>query len=166
MLAEIQGDRRAGHRAELAKAIKQTRAQFAYSSESVTDQGYWLGFSGLLADGLVRDLPGQTGGGDRRGRAAGRRRVLKRTQRNVGWYLPGGDQALPAEGDGAGAEVRMRRRSMAKKKNGAISALPGPDNILRRVLPNGITVLARENWSAPSVVVEGYSGRWPRRRRS
>ncbi len=36
------------------------------------------------------------------------------------------------------------------------SAFPGPDDILRRVLPNGITVLARENWAAPSVVVEGY----------
>lgn len=36
------------------------------------------------------------------------------------------------------------------------SPLPGPDDILRRVLPNGITVLARENWAAPSVVVEGY----------
>ena len=32
------------------KAIKQTRAQFAYSSESVTDQGYWLGFSEIVAD--------------------------------------------------------------------------------------------------------------------
>ncbi len=36
------------------------------------------------------------------------------------------------------------------------SPYPGPDDTLRRVLPNGITVLARENWSAPSVVVEGY----------
>ncbi len=36
--------------AELHKAIKQTRAQFAYSSESVTDQGYWLGFSEIVAD--------------------------------------------------------------------------------------------------------------------
>ncbi len=35
-------------------------------------------------------------------------------------------------------------------------SLPGPDDVLRRTLPNGITVLARENWSAPSVVVEGY----------
>ena len=35
---------------ELQKAIKQTKAQFAYSSESVTDQGYWLGFSELVAD--------------------------------------------------------------------------------------------------------------------
>lgn len=33
---------------ELQKAIKQTRAQFAYSSESVTYQGYWLGFSQVV----------------------------------------------------------------------------------------------------------------------
>jgi zinc protease len=38
----------------------------------------------------------------------------------------------------------------------SMSALPGPHDVLRRSLPNGITVLARENWSAPSVVVEGY----------
>jgi zinc protease len=35
-------------------------------------------------------------------------------------------------------------------------ALPGPGDILRRTLPNGVIVLARENWTAPSVVVEGY----------
>ncbi|MCB0123197.1 MAG: insulinase family protein [Caldilineaceae bacterium] len=36
--------------AELNKAIKQTKAQFAYSSESVTYQAYWLGFSEIIAD--------------------------------------------------------------------------------------------------------------------
>jgi zinc protease len=36
------------------------------------------------------------------------------------------------------------------------SSLPGPQDVLRRTLPNGITVLARENWSAPSIVVDGY----------
>jgi zinc protease len=35
-------------------------------------------------------------------------------------------------------------------------ALPGPGDILRRTLPNGVIVLARENWTAPSVVMEGY----------
>jgi len=35
-------------------------------------------------------------------------------------------------------------------------ALPSSKDILRQTLPNGITVLARENWSAPSIVVEGY----------
>ncbi|RPI50722.1 MAG: insulinase family protein, partial [Chloroflexi bacterium] len=36
--------------AELETAIKQTKAQFAYSSESVTNQGFWLGYSAIVAD--------------------------------------------------------------------------------------------------------------------
>lgn len=36
--------------AELRRAVHQTRAQFAYSAESVTDQAYWLGFSHTVAD--------------------------------------------------------------------------------------------------------------------
>jgi len=35
---------------ELEKAIKQTKAQFAYSNESVTHQAYWLGFSEMVAN--------------------------------------------------------------------------------------------------------------------
>ena len=36
------------------------------------------------------------------------------------------------------------------------SALPGPDDIHREVLPNGITILTRSNFNSPSVVVSGY----------
>ncbi len=36
------------------------------------------------------------------------------------------------------------------------STLPGPDDTLRHVLPNGIVVLARANFASPSVVVHGY----------
>jgi zinc protease len=35
---------------ELDTAIKQAQAQFAYSSESVTNQGFWLGYSSVVAD--------------------------------------------------------------------------------------------------------------------
>ncbi|MBN1259707.1 MAG: insulinase family protein [Anaerolineae bacterium] len=35
-------------------------------------------------------------------------------------------------------------------------ALPGPDDTLRETLPNGITVLARENFASPAVVIHGY----------
>jgi zinc protease len=34
--------------AELAKAIKQARALFAYGAESVTNQGYWLGSTAIF----------------------------------------------------------------------------------------------------------------------
>lgn len=48
--AEIEAIQRDGvTAAEMEKAIKQTRAQFAYSSESVTYEAFWLGFSELVA---------------------------------------------------------------------------------------------------------------------
>src|SRR5512134_78279 len=37
-----------------------------------------------------------------------------------------------------------------------INSLPGPDDIYREILPNGITVLTRSNFNSPSVVVAGY----------
>jgi zinc protease len=37
-----------------------------------------------------------------------------------------------------------------------INALPGPDDITRTVLPNGIVILARANFNSPSVVINGY----------
>ena len=38
------------------------------------------------------------------------------------------------------------------------SHLPGPDDIYREVLPNGITILTRSNFNSPSVVITGYFG--------
>ncbi|MCD6345306.1 MAG: hypothetical protein J7M17_06875, partial [Anaerolineae bacterium] len=35
-------------------------------------------------------------------------------------------------------------------------SLPGPNDMLRQTLPNGITVLARENFASPAVVISGY----------
>jgi len=45
---------------------------------------------------------------------------------------------------------------MATSKNN--SALPGPNDIYREVLPNGITILTRSNFNSPSVVISGYFG--------
>lgn len=36
--------------AEVARAVKQARALFAYSSESITNQAFWLGFAEMFAD--------------------------------------------------------------------------------------------------------------------
>ncbi len=41
--------------------------------------------------------------------------------------------------------------SMPRLDDQARDSLPGPDNILRQVLPNGIVVLARESYATPSV---------------
>ena len=40
--------------------------------------------------------------------------------------------------------------------NSKRNSLPGPDDIYREVLPNGITVLTRSNFNSPSVVINGY----------
>jgi zinc protease len=79
--------------ADLEKAIKQTRAQFAYSSESVTDQGYWLGFSEVVADtgwfeGYLERLAAVTAEDVQRVAE----KYLRPSLRTVGWYLPHDDR--------------------------------------------------------------------------
>jgi zinc protease len=74
---------------EVAKAIKQAKAQFAYGSESVTNQGFWYGFSEVFADHTwfesyldrlaavtVEDVQ----------RVA--KTYLTKSNRTVGWYVP------------------------------------------------------------------------------
>ncbi len=75
---------------ELSKAIKRAKAAFVYSSESMTNQGFWLGFSELTAGShlwlekyleklqkvTLEDLS----------RAAAK--FFDRRRRTVGWYVP------------------------------------------------------------------------------
>jgi zinc protease len=87
--------------AELHKAIKQTRAQFAYSSESVTDQGYWLGFSEIVADvswfdNYLERLAAVTVEDVQRVAQT----YFKPSLRNVGWYVPVGDGDTEMGGHG------------------------------------------------------------------
>jgi zinc protease len=34
--------------------------------------------------------------------------------------------------------------------------LPGPEDIYRQQIPNGITILCRSNFNSPSIVISGY----------
>jgi zinc protease len=74
---------------ELETAIKQASAQFAYSSESVTNQGFWLGTSTVVAEtrwfGDFLDLVTAVTLEDVH-RVAGTH--LSRRNRTVGHYLP------------------------------------------------------------------------------
>jgi zinc protease len=78
---------------DLQQAIKQASAQFAYASESVTNQAFWLGFSEVVADtnwfqSYLDRLSAVT--------AADVQRVaethLLGTNRTVGYYLPKGNK--------------------------------------------------------------------------
>jgi zinc protease len=75
--------------AEIAKAIKQAKAMFAYGAESVTNQGFWYGFSEIFADyawfeSYLERLASVSV--DDVQRAA--RTYLTPQRRTVGWYLP------------------------------------------------------------------------------
>jgi len=77
--------------AELQTAIKQSRAEFAYSSESVTSQGLWLGFASIVSDiawfeGFLDSLAAVTV--DDVTRVADTH--LRRRNRTVGRYIPQG----------------------------------------------------------------------------
>ena len=54
----------------------------------------------------------------------------------------------------------MTRKTPSSRPSSSISrkvnSLPGPDDITRTVLPNGIVVLVRSNFDSPSVVFSGY----------
>jgi zinc protease len=91
--------------AELDKAIKQARALFAYSTEGVSGQSYWLAicenmgsyewfetYIDRLSAVTVQDV-----------RAAAEKYFDPR-QRTVGWYIPTGDGEY-AEGDDEGDEA-------------------------------------------------------------
>jgi zinc protease len=83
--------------AEFAKAIKQTRAQFAYSSETVTDQAFWLGFSEVVADAAwFEDFLERLAAVTIEDVQRVARTYLARSRRNVGWYVPNGS-AAPGE---------------------------------------------------------------------
>jgi zinc protease len=74
---------------ELAKAIKQAKAQFAYSSETVTGQALWMGFSEIVADygwfeNYIDNLSAVTV--EDVHRAA--QMYLTPSNRTVGWYVP------------------------------------------------------------------------------
>ena len=74
---------------ELNKAIKQAKAQFAYSSESVTAQALWMGFSEVFADytwfeNYIANLSAVTIEDVQRVA----QKYLKRSNSTVGWYVP------------------------------------------------------------------------------
>lgn len=79
---------------EVARAIKQARALFAYGSESITNQAFWLGYSEIFADyawfesyleRIARVTLGEV--------HAAAQKYLAPSNRVVGIYRPSGDRA-------------------------------------------------------------------------
>lgn len=74
---------------ELQKAAKQVRAQFAYSSESVTNQAYWLGFSEIVADyEWLQTFPDRVAAVTAEDVQCLAKKLLTRRNRTTGTYIP------------------------------------------------------------------------------
>lgn len=79
--------------ADVDRAVKQARALFAYGSENITNQAFWLGFADMFADykwfshftdELERVTPADI--------QKVARKYLHKTNRVVGTYLPGSNE--------------------------------------------------------------------------
>ena len=79
---------------EISRAVKQARALFAYSTENITNQAFWLGFSETFAayDWFLNFVPslGQV-------KPANIQRIAKEylqpSRRVIGTYIPTGESA-------------------------------------------------------------------------
>jgi len=140
---------------ELQVAIRQTQAQFAYSSESVTSQALTTGFLDMVdgyerMDGILAELARVTP-----------EEVLQVAQtyltsdnRTVGTFVPTGNGGGSAEHRPVAAYWEIPNRGMfAYRTSRSISI--SPETVLRQELDNGITVLVKENPASASVTIEG-----------
>jgi len=140
---------------ELAVAIRQTQAQFAYSSESVSSQALTLGFLDIVdhhqrMDTLLDELAEVTPQDLQRVARA----YLTEDNRTVGTFLPTtgqGDVGGAARGGNNGSPLNPGLYAGLSGRRQPI----GPETVVRRRLDNGIVVLAKENPASACVVVQG-----------
>ena len=146
---------------ELAVAIRQTQAQFAYNSQSVTSQALTLGFLEIV------DVAPQ--GGHRRIHTlidelravtpADVQRVaqtyLHPDNRIVGWYIPGDQPSAPTLAPSAVGAKEDAPSSHPTPSPVAASA-PAP-TLRRHTLANGITLLIQPNPASATLTLEGYA---------
>ena len=125
--------------AELEKARKQTRAAFAYSAESVTEQAYGLAQSFILGDVHWFDRYSE------RLMAVSAEDVLR------------GRQSLPRAAEARGRHSQSDRsgRGGGAGMTDRGASIPNSSNIARAELENGITLLVYENPAVQSVNLMG-----------
>jgi len=139
---------------ELRVAIRQTQAQFAYSSESVSNQALALGFLEMVddhrrMDRLLDELAAVTAEDVMRAARA----YLGEDNRVVGWFVPerggGGSTRLPE------ASSVLWAPPVAYYQRPTRDLPVSPDSVVRETLDNGVVVLVKENPVSPSLTIEG-----------
>lgn len=141
---------------ELRMAIRQTQAQFAYASESVSGQALALGFLAVLdrperMETLFEEFASVTP--EDLQRVA--RTYLTEENRTVGWFVPSetgaGNLSPRASAPAHWAPCWPGTCFYRAPQRGGI----GPETILRAELDNGAVVLLHERFDSPTFVIEG-----------
>jgi len=161
---------------DLQKAKNQTRADFVFGQESVQTQAARIGFfQTILGDWRALDayLPKINAV-----KAEDVQRVAKlyfrADNRTVGSFVPNGEKPSPESDSGTGHSIRYRQSNRPaahpgnpapgrqgagnpKPLSGAASTSGGKTPVTHeRKLPNGMTVIVRENHAVPTVTIRGY----------
>jgi zinc protease len=138
---------------EFARAVKQVKAQYVYSSEGVTNQAFWLGQMELVGDyqraeRFIGEIEAVSPADVQRIAQT----YLTRDNRTVGWLLP--------EGNGGGAADTIESEAAAVRYWGingpnapATASNPVRTPFERRVLANGIVLLGQPQPDDPSLVL-------------
>ncbi len=139
---------------EMARAMKQVRAQYVYSADGVTNQAFWLGQMEIVdrhdrVDRFVDDMAGVTAAEVQRVA----RTYLTPDSRIVGWLLPSadgdGDTRDGVRTHGVVPDVSVRQRLVSGGAQGSTSA----GRFARSELANGVVILGQVRPGDPTVVV-------------
>lgn len=142
---------------ELARVKRQARAQFVYARDGVHGLGYLIGFYAMVdrpdAFFTLQDRLERVTGADVQRVAAA---TFSQRQRTVGWYLPeGGAQGIAAV---AAPTPPLAHYRPPAQGVAAESAVVGPAQIVRTVLPNGLRLLAVDRPGSGMVALHALVG--------
>lgn len=139
---------------EMARAMKQVRAQLVFGSDSITDWGYWLGAMEVIdrheTFGEMLSRVEQVTAEEVQ-RVA--RQYLTESNRTVGWLIPADGKAAGGDANGASSAQAYFYSGLASGEDrgeggGAINL-----DVRRETLENGTVVLTSPNSTSPQVVV-------------
>ncbi|MBI2941391.1 MAG: insulinase family protein [Chloroflexi bacterium] len=165
---------------DIAKALKQVRAQLVYAAEGVTNQAYWLGSLEMVASHrLLDEMIDRIGQVTREDVQRVAETYLAERNRTVGWFVPEGGPAgagpagpaplgsyhevFPGSGDTPDSVLSTQYSVLSTASayrpaffsDGAAAGSPALP-AQRAVTANGIVVLGVENRVTPAVIVRGY----------
>ena len=156
---------------DLSKAKNQTKANFVYSSDGVTNLAHQIGYYNTICDyQYLETFPAKVDAVTAQDVQRVVRTYFVKENRTVGWLVPTGEGEAAGGGDAAApSDVHWRRPGPSAVAPGLSNGWAGAGDLLvpapaglgpvapihQVKLDNGMTVVMQENHSAPFVALYG-----------